>query len=306
MLHYPLNYNQLEYSQIKQEIIEIKQLKDSYVNNELSYLFSLSNPQLRIILKMEQEYCKFNYDMKTFSDIEEMINGHKELSLIIDHSDEINMKIKHKKLQIITNFMNARRIKQIRKKIDEEIEIKRRTKEEVDLTAEEKIELQAQLMNINSETVKNVEIDYFKKRFENKYIRKNKTVLSRIRNEISRISEIPKQLESSEIQMNPNDELMNNQMEEEEHETNENQTENQIKDTNHEQINNQQSKTHENEIKEIKKPKTSSIRKKRKQKKHSIISKMNKSVKKDLNKQKKLAKMSENDEESETYETTED
>ena len=211
------NYNDDNYSEIAKEIMQIqKDRKNVFKDNHLEYLIALGNPEIRILLKQQYTYFKENkIKYIEMSEIQEMLHGKKELSIIVDESDLVDLKIKHKKLSIITQFLNKKRKKYIDEMTGRNIRIKKRKACDMTLDSVEQKELEDELNSVTEESVQQDQIDRYVHKY-NDTIVINENVLNEFNdgNHQDTLSEIQKNNESLIENSNSNNILNNNENDE--------------------------------------------------------------------------------------------
>lgn len=331
-------YKDTSYSELATEITIIQSEKETTFHGDPeAYLSALANVQLRIIVRQQMEYYKENkikhYEVQQ---IKEMFAGKRELSLIIEDSDEIQLKIKHKKLEIITKHLNKKRSEYVKEIIKKGNQTRKRKAVDCVMNETEKSKLNEEMNSVNEEMVKNDKLEKYRHEYRKMVIidhdlsnefedhQENSLSFSTIvnNNNINNNSnlQVNENSQHSEEFLNINNEIMMNEEQQDEpieiDEQNGTDLEEDVMEIN--QFENQQMNTISNEIEEVEQPSNEIKIKERKQNKREnerkqkerkqkpkrgkkkFVEWLNKSVRADLRKtrNKKHNKSSEMSEES--------
>ena len=279
-------YNYDNYSDIARELEQIIKEKNTLYNNDPKrYLQALANPELRLLMRQQQQFFKVNKIKKVETQqIDEMLAGKRELSFFIEESDDIEMKMKLKKLSIVTSYLNKKRKKYIDQMTLQGKRVKKRARIEIIFDEEESTSLMKEIENVSIDSVNKMNLNEVEVELNN-----NDQFDENILNEIPDIKS--KRLSISEIQKIDDDQnivslnnINNNSMIEEIH-----QNEISINET-----------SKRNSIEKKPKKTIKKTTKKRVNKTH--LQRMNIQTKKDIRAQRKMSEESEETESSDESE----
>ena len=290
IMRYRGKYKFTNYSKYHQEIIAIQSEKETLFKNEKkAYMVALGNVPLRLIIKQQMEFYEENNINKIeVKKMKEMIEGKRDLSIIVDESDEIELKIKHKKLAIVTKYLNKKRQEYVNSITKKGIKMKRRPAVDMVLNEDEKMQLSDELNSVNAESVSNDKLSNYCNDIQN-ISPPDEDILNEFDDGNDLAFSVINRVDNSMINVVPNDiEVNENQLNEE----NENDEQKMIEEeTMKESENNgtteiqevlSKSKTRRKNKKENKNQTETKPSSKKKSRKNTIVQRMNKNTKKEL------------------------
>lgn len=195
-------YKFTNYSDFAREIKVIQSERETvYKDNPKKYLIALGNVQMRLLIKQQIEFYEENKINKMeIKRLKEMLKGDRDLSIIVNESDDIELKIKHKKLSIVTKHLNKKRQQYLKEMTSKGIRIKRRKAVDMVLNESERMQITSELNEVTAESVKNDELSKYQEDIQ-KGMMENEEVLNEFDDiDYVSMSEI-KKAKSSELSM---------------------------------------------------------------------------------------------------------